>query len=263
MRTTKLRDECGAAEVHHRIVSAHLNNERSVWIREPLDKAKPSNLIVFLDAELYRDKVGAHTILHDLQAKGEVADSLSVFLSYGSLEARALECPCHPPFAAFVAEELLPWIWSRFPAAKDASTRILTGLSYTGLAASYVASLHPGAFTKIISQSGSYWSNHCWLVDQVGRMNGWIPPAFYLDVGLRETDAPVRHNPDLVQEVSQIDGVRAFRDALTAKGAQVMYVEFDGTHDFEAWKKTLPDALKWALPRASARPTEGVRPEWR
>jgi S-formylglutathione hydrolase FrmB len=94
-------------------------------------------------------------------------------------------------------------------------------------------------------------------------MNGWIPPAFYLDVGLRETDAPVRHNPDLVQEVSQIDGVRAFRDALTAKGAQVMYVEFDGTHDFEAWKKTLPDALKWALPRASARPTEGVRPEWR
>jgi enterochelin esterase family protein len=239
------------SEVHHRVASHHLGNERSVWVREPFGGGRSANLVVFLDAELYRDRVRAHTILNDLQASGEVEDSLAVFVSYESLEARARECPCHPPFAAFVAEELLPWIWSRYPMAKDASARILAGLSYTGLAASYVATIHPGTFTKIISQSGSYWSNDCQLVEQVRRSDGWIPPAFYLDVGLLETDKGILHSPDLVQDVSQIDGVRAFRDALAAKGALVKYVEFDGGHDFEAWKNTLPDALRWALPRAS------------
>jgi enterochelin esterase-like enzyme len=234
-------------ETHHRIVSRRLNNERSVWAREPLGKDGTSRLVVFLDAELYRERIGAHSIIQDLQARGEIADSLVVFVSYESLEARSRECPCHPPFAAFVAEELLPWIGDRFPAAKNASERILAGLSYTGLAASYVATIHPHAFTKVISQSGSYWWNACRLVEQVRQSEEPIPAAFYLDVGSRETEVDVRHGPDLVQEVSQIDGVRRFRDALAAKGVGVKYVEFDGTHDFEAWKRALPDALRWAL----------------
>lgn len=238
-----------AAEAHHRIVSRHLNNERSVWIREPLGERGAPSLLIFLDAEFYRDRIGAQSIVHDLQSKGEVADSLVVFVSHESFESRSRECPCHPPFAAFVAEELMPWIWDQYPAAKNASERILAGLSYTGLAASYVAAIHPHACTKIISQSGSYWWNNCRLVDQVRQSAEPIPAAFYLDVGSRETEVDVRHGPDLVQEISQIDGVRRYRDMLTAKGVRVKYVEFDGTHDFEAWKRAIPDALRWALPK--------------
>jgi enterochelin esterase-like enzyme len=48
--------------------------------------------------------------------------------------------------------------------------------------------------------------------------------------------------------MSQIEGVRKFRDAVAAKGGLVRHVEFDGGHDFACWKKTLPDALRWALP---------------
>ena len=29
-----------------------------------------------------------------------------------------------------------------------------------------------------------------------------------------------------------------------------VYVEFDGAHEFGAWKTTLPSALRWALPAA-------------
>ena len=51
-----------------------------------------------------------------------------------------------------------------------------------------------------------------------------------------------------MQVVSQIEGVRRFRDVLRLRGHSVRYVEFDGGHDFTAWRQTLPEALQWALP---------------
>jgi enterochelin esterase-like enzyme len=48
--------------------------------------------------------------------------------------------------------------------------------------------------------------------------------------------------------VSQIEGVRRFRDALLAQGHAVRYSEFDGDHDYACWNRTLVDALKWGVP---------------
>lgn len=62
-----------------------------------------------------------------------------------------------------------------------------------------------------------------------------------------ELDENVRHREDVLQVVSQIDGVRHFRDVLLLAGNSVRYVEFDGGHDFAKWRQTLPDALRWAL----------------
>ena len=70
----------------------------------------------------------------------------------------------------------------------------------------------------------------------------------YLDAGSRETAENVQHREDVLQVVSQIEGVRRFRDVLSCQGYSVKYVEFDGGHEFSAWAKTLPEALSWALP---------------
>ena len=75
-----------------------------------------------------------------------------------------------------------------------------------------------------------------------------LPTDFYLDVGASETQENVQHREDVLQVVSQIDGVRRFRDVLLKHGNEVRYVEFDGGHDFQCWKQTLPAALEWALP---------------
>jgi enterochelin esterase family protein len=48
--------------------------------------------------------------------------------------------------------------------------------------------------------------------------------------------------------VSQIEGVRRFRDALLARGYAVQYREFDGGRDYTFWDTSLVNALKWALP---------------
>src|SRR5690606_18852596 len=135
-----------------------------------------------------------------------------------SEDARWVECPCHPPFAAFVLEELLPWIEARFPETARARERVLIGQSYTGLAASYVALVGGGRFSRVISQSGSYWSRGEWLTEQFAALPEALPVAFHLTVGARETQTNVQHREDLVQEVAQIDALQRFRDALLERG---------------------------------------------
>jgi len=228
-----------------KLKSVYLGNERSIWVRSPTSP-NADTLTVFLDGELYRDRVGAAAILDALQ--GAITDSWFVFVSMESVEARWRECPCHPPFARFIVEELLPWLEIRYTGIRAVRHRVLAGLSYTGLAATFVAWEYPGAFQRVISQSGSYWWNDCWLVKHLEASPQRRPTEFYLDVGTRELQTNVRHREDVLQVVSQIEGVRRMRDALRQHGLSVEYAEFDGAHEFGAWARTLPGALRWALP---------------
>lgn len=236
-------------EIVERLSSTQLGNERTVWIREPADPATARHLTAFLDAELYRDRVGAAAMVEKLASQQVVADSWFVFVSAATVEARWVECPCHPPFARFVAEELLPWLARRFPAMVAVRDRVLVGLSYTGLAAAYIARECPGLFQKIIAQSGSFWWNDCRIVELYRNPPRRLPTAFFLDVGTKETATNVRHREDVLQVVSQIEGVRAFRDELRRQGHAVEYAEFDGGHEAAGWRSSLPQALRWALGR--------------
>jgi enterochelin esterase-like enzyme len=229
-----------------RLNSSYVENERSVWICEPESVSDASDLVVFLDGERYRDRVDALSVIEEL--RGQVADSWFVFISEQSPEARWRECACYPPFAGFIGEELLAWLASRYIDFNKIKRRVLAGLSYTGLAAAFVAKEYPGAFQRIISQSGSFWWNDCWLVEQFRRLEQKISVEFYLDVGTQEIHENVRHREDVVQVVSQIEGVRRFRDALLAQGHTVRYREFDGDHDYAGWNRALVDALKWGVP---------------
>jgi enterochelin esterase family protein len=226
--------------------SVHLRNERLIWVLPPRDPASAAHLTLFLDGELYRDRVGASSVISSLQ--GDVADSWFVFVSMQSDEARWRECPCYPPFATFVATELLSWLSAQYPELRLVRNRTLIGLSYTGLAAAFVAKESPGVFQRVISQSGSFWWNDCWLSEQY-RLGAPVPTDFYLDVGTEELDENVRHREDVMQLVSQTEAVREFRDVLRLRGHSVSYVEFEGGHDFTAWRQTLPGALRWALAR--------------
>jgi enterochelin esterase family protein len=226
-----------------RIKSIHLQNERTIWIRPPRDRAA-AHLTVFLDGELYRERVETLSVI---EALGDsIADSWFVFVSMESEEARWRECPCHPPFAKFIAEELLPLLEAQHNEIKSVQQRTLIGLSYTGLAAAFVARECPGLFQKVVSQSGSFWWRDGWLVEQY-RTGPTVPTEFYLEVGTEEVQENLQHRPDVLQVVSQIEGVRRFRDVLKQRGHAVTYAEFKGGHHFAVWKQGLPEALRWAL----------------
>ena len=234
-------------EISDRIRSHHLANERLIWTITPSRKETADSLTILLDGELYRDRVGVVSVLENLRSREAISDSWFVMVSMESVESRWKECPCYLPFAQFIADELLPWLKTKHPELSRIRNTVLVGLSYTGLAATFVAFRYPGMFQKVISQSGSFWSNDCWLVNQFNHLPEKFPTAFYLDVGVKETAENIRHKEDVLQVVSQIDAIRLFRDTLTNLGFELNYVEFDGGHEFEAWKRTLPLALTWAL----------------
>ena len=236
------------SESIHAFTSAALGNTRTLWIRSPIHASKPCNLAVFLDGEIYREKVGAPDVIEELEATSSIGNTLFVFVSVCTWEARWQECPCYPPFAHFIIHELLPWLADQYPEINTGSERVLIGLSYTGLAATFAAFQSPQTFTRVIAQSGSFWSNDCWLIGEFGKREGPFHTAFHLDVGNKETAENVRHKEDVLQSVSQITAVRKLKAVLIEKRCQINYVEFDGGHDGGAWKKTLPDALRWALP---------------
>jgi enterochelin esterase family protein len=234
-------------EYTDRVESAHLGNRRRIWIRPPLNRDAAA-LTIFLDGEMYRDRVGAPWIIRDLGRRGEIADSWFVFVSSHTDEARSRESSCYPPFAQFIGHELMPQLRNQFPALRHVTRNVIAGLSYTGLAAAYVAMELPGLFQRVICQSGSFWWNDCWLIEAYRRKFLQIPLEFYLEVGRRETQQTLHHGDGVVQRTSQIDAARRFRDVLEGRRIPVRYAEFNGSHDFRCWRKSLPDALNWALP---------------
>jgi len=227
--------------------SIFLGNERTVWVRRPAGGVAPQHLVIFLDAEIYRGKVDAIATLDRMAAVGAIPPALVVFVSSESEAARWKECPCHPPFAKFVAHELLPWLVRTYPTIRHCQHRVLIGLSYTGLAATYLALHSPDAVTKVVAQSGSFWWHDGWLAGQFAKLKSPLPVSFYLEVGIRETAANIRHRPDVLQVIPQVTGVRQLRDVLRRSGHRVLYSEFDGSHEYLKWKETLPAALIWAL----------------
>lgn len=235
--------------VSERLRSGVLGNERTIWIRPPGNPATAKHLTMFLDGEFYLERLGTEAILENLAEK--MADSWFVFVSHESLESRWLECPCYPPFAHFVVNELLPWLEKRYLGQTGILERTIVGLSYTGLAAAFIAKEHPGVFQKVVSQSGSFWSNDRALEKAFEHLPHRLPTSFYLSVGTKETQRNVRHREGVLQAISQIEGVQSFRDMLRKHGHDVHYTEFDGAHEFNAWGRTLPDALLWSLPRCS------------
>lgn len=232
----------------HTIHSHSLGNHRSIWIYGPENGSVISNLVVFLDGELFLKHIDALAVINRVSAENEMAGSLFVFVSMHSQAARMSECSCNPRFAKFVAVELIEFLEGVYPELKKVQQRVLAGVSFSGLAAVFTAAEFPGVFQKIVAQSGSFWWKDSWLIKHLSKMTEPLRSSFYLDVGTLETEVDIDGDPtdDTFQSTSQIDSVKQLRDALVSQGCLVNYVEFSGGHEAKEWAQTLPGALIWA-----------------
>ena len=219
--------------------------ERTVWSLAPPAGA-PTAAILFLDAELYLERVGAAAVVRRLQARGVIPPAVAVFLSAGGAAARHEDFVCRPEYARFVAGDLVGSVREEHPGVTEI---VIAGLSLSGLATAYVATRHPVVFRAAACQSPSFW----W---QRGRFAQDLPPAtpagpkFWISVGSQETEAGLSHPPSgLWQGLTQVAGCLGTAAALRANGYRVSYREFDGGHDPEYWCDDLSLALPWALRR--------------
>lgn len=235
----------------HEFHSPTLNNTRPVWTQAPA--SDPVGVIIFLDAEYYLTYLQAATTVESLIADGTLPPLLTAYVAASETPIRWKESFCNDDFATMLVDEMLPWLRSEFALPGDGET-ILAGLSLTGLSAVHAALKSGDVFTRVLSQSGSFWWNDEWLSQNIDTFPA-SNTAFRIVVGDEESDENVDHGDGLIQVVSQRDGCLRMRDALLAKGHPVSYAEYHGGHQLAPWREELAGSLTalMQLPRGESR----------
>lgn len=207
---------------------------RKAWVWGNEDA---TNLCLFLDAELYMDRVNAHGVFQVM----DLPNAACLFLSSEDTAARHKDYTCNLAFSTFVVTSVMNWGKSRFPAL-DEGGHTICGLSLSGLAAAHIGIQYPGVFSKVLSQSGSFWWNDEWFADNVPETSS----RYWLSVGDEELEAGVTHPPTgLAQNVCQFDSVKKAADALWNNGAKLHLHTYFGGHDAMYWNDELRGALEW------------------
>ncbi len=223
------------------ISSSAIRGNRQVWISEPSGDSKI--LCLFLDAELYLDRVNVLDVINDLTSDEEFPQTTFAFLSYGQPNDRHEDFICNDKFAYFLVHELLDWLASNFGKFEKV---YLCGLSLSGLAAVHAAATHPNIFDGVLSQSPSAWWNGEWLTQNFPSSRP-SKTRFWMSVGKAETQVDVLHSPSLYQEKSQLMTCRNLARRIFESGQQIHFSEFNGGHDPVCWSSELPSALTWLL----------------
>ena len=227
-----------------RFRSERLGNERIVRVYTPPGydpKGQPYGLVVFLDGRTYSSDIPGPTILDNLLAARRIPPLVAVFVANPSAEARVLEMTCHPPFAEFLAQDLIPWIRRGYRVTADPARTAIVGSSLGGLAAAFTGLKHPEVFGNVLSLSGSFnWTPREdaepeWLARQLAA-GPKLPLRFYLEAGLMEN----RQRPD---GTSLLGSNRHLRTVLQAKGYDVQYKEFNGGHSILSWRGSVADGI--------------------
>jgi len=220
-----------------------LHNQRPIWIYKPPifapDKTYP--LVLIMDGDSYTTQVPLPTILDNLIAAKAIPPIMAALIGNGPGDARDQEMNCYRLWSDSLVEEFLPWLKGQQSLRFEDKDTVIVGDSLTGLAAACAAHDFPAVFSKVISQSGSYYRSPIgeepeWLARHIA-IEPPLPIRFYIEIGLLETAAIPNRDP------SMLTANRHLRDVLLAKGIKVKYAEHFSGHEHISWRATIGEAL--------------------
>jgi len=219
---------------------------RRVWVMTPAARTDSAGLLVVFDGPQYLDEIPLAPILDSLTAAGRWAPTVAVLVDNGTGPTRIEDLGNRTAFAAWLADELVPWARATYHLSHDPHKTAAYGSSAGGLAAAFVTFRRPDTFGVAISQSGAFWRNGEsagpppweWLTARVAEASRQ-DVRFVLDVGALETKGTLGGRGPSI-----LDANRRLRDALQAKGYPLTYFEVaGGTHSPESWRERLPRLL--------------------
>lgn len=148
--------------------------------------------------------------------------------------------------AAFLAEDLLPFMAKHFPLRDEARARGILGASFGAVAALHAAWKYPNLYGNLLLQSGSFAFSDLGrhkrseVFDPVVKfMNtfreqpGWPADKIYISCGIYES--LIYENRSLVPR-------------LQAQGIEVRFEEARDAHNWENWRDRLSSGLSWLFP---------------
>lgn len=229
------------------ISSDILGNTRNVYVYLPPNYKENINsypVVYLFDSFIYLNRVEAPNVFDNLIEEEKIEPTIAVFIDNPTRTSRQTELTLNPLFKDFVVKELLPVLAQQYPLTNDPKETIIGGMSYGGLAASYIAFDCDSIFGNVLSQSGSYWRGPI-FTDQEGA----LVRDDYLARRCR-TEAPKKVNFYLdwgLQESWCKSSGRRFVRVLANKAYAFTYTEFNGWHDWSNTRKNFANALIYFL----------------
>ncbi len=148
--------------------------------------------------------------------------------------------------AQHLVKEILPAFQQRFALRDEPAARVAMGASFGAVASLHAAWMYPGAFGRLLLESGSFAFSDIGqhrrtpafdpvvrFVNEFRRAPGKPAERIYLSCGIYES---------LIYEN------RSLVPLLTEAGMQVRYEEARDGHNWENWRDRLQTALTWLLP---------------
>ncbi len=149
------------------ITSTHLGYPVQYWVYAPAGYASAKDLpaFYFTDGNDWSNpRAGAITTVFDnLIADGRVKPAIAVFVNERDPERpdynrREDEFLAHPEeYARFIAQELVPAVDKAYRTKASADSRVIVGVSYGGVIASFIAGRYPEVFNNLAALSPSMW----------------------------------------------------------------------------------------------------------
>jgi len=228
--------------------SGIMKNTRNVYVYLPAgyDPKRPGGypVIYLFDSPIYLNRVEVPNILDSLIKEGRIEPIIAVLIDNPTKTSRNVELPLNSAFKDCIVKELVPFIRAKYDTSRDPERNVIGGMSYGGLAASFIAFHHPEVFGKVLSQSGSFWRG-IQLADPAG---DWIRGDWLVGEVLKADAKKLRLYLDwgLQEKLCMLSG-RRMAKALGDKGYAFKVTEFDGWHDWSNSRKTFPFGLMFLL----------------
>ncbi|MBL8057074.1 MAG: hypothetical protein JNK29_10275 [Anaerolineales bacterium] len=213
-----------------------VRGRRTVHFYQP-PTADPAPLLVVFDGQDYLRRARLPVLLDNLIAQRRMRPVALALVENGGPAARMLEYACNEATLAFLLYGLLPLAQARLnlldPAEHPGAYGVL-GASLGGLMALYCGLRAPGVFGRVLSQSGAFVvEGHPFVVWDLIRYEPHWPLRAWLDVGRYEW---LR------------DANRRLQALLQPKVAGLDFHEYNGGHNFTAWRDDLPRGLAALFP---------------
>jgi len=187
--------------------------------------------IYITDAHEYGDsRMGSlPTVLDNLIADRAIEPALAVFIDPRDPQTgrnrRQEELLGNPQYAAFVAEELVPFIDSTYRTKPSADRRAILGSSYGGVFAAYCGLMHPEVFHLVAMQSPAFVDDSIYAGYRSAER---LPLTIFLSTGYPwDFDA------------------RPMKAILEDKHYPLKYVEVPEGHSWGQWRSQLDDLLRF------------------
>lgn len=221
----------------HDFYSAVYSEERSLHIYRPPTGAAAALLVVH-DGDDYLQYAGLAKVLDNLIAAGDVPPVAAVLTDPGDRFAEYRASAAH---AAHLLEEVVPM----GQAATDTDRIIAMGASLGGVAALHAAWSHPGVFSGLLIQAGSFIAE---LGGPFARGPVFAPVArFMRSFRARPGPVPERIHLSCGRFDGLINEARTMAEELAALGATVGYADNAAGHDWHGWRDLLRPALVHTL----------------